>query len=132
MEMNNLTRRLAAWIACFAILLAVLAPSISQAVHIKKGAEPIGEICSMTGSKMVKAETGSGSPTSSMPAEKGLHFDHCPFCFTHAGSFVILPSEGFALPAETGTQLMPSLYYHAPRPLFIWAAAHSRAPPSLF
>lgn len=129
MGMNNLTRRFAAWIACFAILLAALAPSISQAIHVKKGTEIIGEICSMTGAKMAKAEPGSPA-SSSMPAEKALHFDHCPFCLTHAGSFAVLPSAGFALPAVAGTQLLPSLYYHAPRPLFIWAAAHSRAPPA--
>lgn len=129
--MTKLTRQFTAWIACFAILLAALAPSISHAIAAGKdaGAGWI-EVCSATGSKLVQVG-GEHNPAPSEPAEEGLHFEHCPFCLTHGGLVGLPPSAGFTLPAVSGTQPLPSLYYQSPRPLFIWAAAQSRAPPAI-
>lgn len=133
MEMNvKFKRRMTAWIAGFAVLLAALAPSISQAIFASKvSAAGFGEICSVTGNKLAKVEH-EGHHSSSSPAEKGLHFEHCPFCFTHAGSVGLPPATDLVLPMPVGTQLMPPLFYQSPRSLFTWAAAQSRAPPSLF
>ncbi|MEG1323955.1 MAG: DUF2946 domain-containing protein, partial [Janthinobacterium sp.] len=54
--MTLFTRRFAAWIACFAILLAALAPSISQAVANAKQESGSGwaEICSVAGIRFVQ------------------------------------------------------------------------------
>ncbi|HJV80365.1 DUF2946 domain-containing protein [Noviherbaspirillum sp.] len=127
--MNLFTRRIAAWIACFAVLLAALAPSISHAVSAAKETGSIwSDICTQTGIKQVQADDGHDHST---PAQNGLHFEHCPFCFTHAGSVGLPPVAGFVLPLLIATQAKPTLYYQSPRPLFIWAAAQSRAPPAI-
>lgn len=133
MEMNvKFKRHWTAWIAAFAVLLAALAPSISQAVFASRGSPAgFGEICSVNAPKLVKVEH-EGHHSSSSLAEKGLHFEHCSFCFTHAGSVGLPPAADLVLPVPIGTQPMPSLFYQSPRPLFVWATAQSRAPPSLF
>ncbi len=129
MGMNLLTRRIAAWIACFAVLLAALAPSISHAISAARDAsDPWGDICSQTGYQQVHTHGGHHHSAPS-PLKKGLHFEHCPFCFTHGGSVGLPPVAAMSLPVVTATQERPFLYYQSPRPLFIWAAAQSRAPP---
>jgi hypothetical protein len=62
--------------------------------------------------------------------EHVLHFEHCPFCFTHAGSFATLPIPEFIFPLTGAAAAAPPLFLHAPRPLFVWAAPQARAPPS--
>ncbi|MFN7835597.1 MAG: DUF2946 domain-containing protein [Burkholderiaceae bacterium] len=105
-------------------------PSISHALAIAKGSGvSLMEICSTTGAKFVKVADSQNPIKSSAPAEKALHLEHCPFCLTHAGSFGLPPTVAFALPVASGSQALPSLFYQAPSPLFIWAAAQSRAPP---
>jgi len=117
--MNHITRSVAAWIACFAILFAALAPSISQAVTISQGGSWV-EICSASGTRLVKADSGDAT----------LHIDHCPFCATHAVPLGLLPNAGFVLPLPDTAALYPSLFYHAPRTLPAWTYAQSRAPPA--
>jgi hypothetical protein len=124
-------RRFTAWIACFAILLASLAPSISHAISsAKESSGFFGEICSADGAKSVKLGNSLDSKTST-PVQKSLHFEHCPFCSSHAGAIGLPPSAGFQLPLLSGHSLKPTLFYQSPRPLFVWASAHSRAPPAL-
>jgi hypothetical protein len=71
------------------------------------------------------------SPTSHSPASHSpaMHFEHCPFCFTHAGSFGLPFVASIVIPTVTATTLAPLLFYRAPRPLFAWTAAQPRAPP---
>jgi hypothetical protein len=124
-------QRFTAWIACFAILLASLAPSISHALSTAKESTGFfGEICSADSAKFVELGDSLGSKTSN-PVQKSLHFEHCPFCSSHADTIGLLPSAGFQLPLLSGHSLKPTLYYQSPRPLFIWASARSRAPPAL-
>lgn len=128
--MHKITRKLTAWIACFAILLAALAPSISHAVSAAQGSGAGWlEVCTTAGAKLV--QVADAQNPSSLPAEKGMHFEHCPFCSTHAGSVYLPPNADFILPVVSDAPLLPSLYYQSPRPLFIWATAQSRAPPSI-
>ena len=131
MGMTLFTRRFAAWIACFAILLAALAPSISQAVANAKQESGSGwaEICSVAGIRFVQVDDGAADGRS---GGKAMQMEHCAFCSTHAGS-VGLPPASPVLPLRlsSGTAIFPALYYQSPAPLFIWSAAQSRAPPSL-
>jgi hypothetical protein len=128
--MHTLTRRLTAWIACFAVLLAALAPSISHAISAAAGGDTGWvEICSLAGARLVNVDD-EVHPSPSIPVEKGFHFDHCPFCSMHGGTVGLLPTVGFTLPVAGGEPVLPSLFYQSPRPLFVWAAAHSRAPPA--
>jgi hypothetical protein len=105
MILSKVTRRFTAWIACFAILLAALAPSISHAMAGAGSTSAWIEICSIAGTRFVPADDG-GSPG--------------------------LPSNPLlTLPVIDGKPVLPSLYYQASRPLFAWASAQSRAPPAL-
>lgn len=133
MGMTLFTRRLAAWIACFAILLAALAPSISQAVANAKQQSGSGwaEICSVAGIRFVQV-VEDGTTEDGKSAGKAMQMEHCAFCSTHAGSVGLPPtSPVLPLPVASGTAIFPALYYQSPAPLFIWSTAQSRAPPAL-
>ncbi len=129
MRMNKITRQFAAWIACFAILLAALAPSISQTLHAAERSNISWmEICSAAGAKLIKvADDSSSHPTS--PAKKNIHSENCAFCSTHAGSFALPPTASFVFSIVTVANVFPPLFYQSHRPLFIWTIAQSRAPP---
>ncbi len=129
MRMNKITRQFAAWIACFAIVLAALAPSISQTLHAAERSNVSWlEICSAAGAKLIKvADNQSSHPGS--PAKKNIHSEHCAFCSTHAGSFALPPTASFVLPVLDGADVFPALFYQSHRPLFVWTVAQSRAPP---
>ena len=129
MRTTRTTRSITAWIASFAILLAALAPSISHAVAAANNI-PNGwtEICTVAGAKLVKLDDTSPSKTA---PHKMSHFEHCPFCLNHAGMLGLPPDTDVRVPLVAGTHVLPSLFYHAPRPLFAWVAAQPRAPPLL-
>jgi hypothetical protein len=127
--MTKAKHRITAWIASFAILLSALAPSISHAINAANNSGSTWtEICSVVGTKIAKVDSAQ-NPTSQAPADKVMHFEHCPFCSTHAGSVGLPPAIDLTLPVVSNTLTLPSLFYQSPRPLFIWAAAQSRAPP---
>ncbi|MGV8898648.1 MAG: DUF2946 domain-containing protein [Burkholderiaceae bacterium] len=128
------------WIACFAILLNALAPSISYAMFaMHDTANPSGtpsflmEVCTANGMQLftVPAEKTSESVLDSSGNEKKklAASGHCPFCLTHAGTFALLPTGAIRFAASSKHGLMPPLYYQSPQPLFSWTVAHSRAPP---
>ncbi|MBI1891215.1 MAG: DUF2946 domain-containing protein [Burkholderiales bacterium] len=125
--MRQFKTRFAAWVACCAILLATLAPSISHALAAGGKSGIWSEICSINGAKLVKL-SGDNAPSS--PAGKTDGMQHCPFCVTHGGSSDFIPTTSFSLPAVTPIAVFPSLFYQAPRPPFVWASAQSRAPPA--
>ncbi|WP_402720297.1 DUF2946 domain-containing protein [Janthinobacterium rivuli] len=135
MGMTLFTRRFAAWIACFAILLAALAPSISQAVANAKQESGSGwaEICSVAGIRFVQlVQADDDGPADGKSGGKAMQMEHCAFCSTHAGSVGLPPtSPVLPLPVASGTAIFPALYYQSPSPLFIWSTAQSRAPPAL-
>ncbi|MBF8178141.1 MULTISPECIES: DUF2946 domain-containing protein [Oxalobacteraceae] len=130
MRMTKAKHRWTTWIACFAILLASLAPSISHAVAAAKGAPNAWvEICTVDGSKMMMVDQDQNSQAPK-PAERAIHFEHCAFCMTHAGSVGLPPPADFVMPVVSGDHVLPPLYYQASRPLFAWAVAQPRAPPA--
>lgn len=118
-----------AWVACFAILLVALAPSISHALAAEKAfAKEWTEICTSTGVKQVKVTDGE----SDKPFSSGKHDQHsedCPFCRTHADTVGLPPTSAAIVFIPAAPQSYPFLFYQAPRPLFTWAPAQSRAPP---
>ena len=133
MGMTLFTRRFAAWIACFAILLAALAPSISRAVANAKQESGSGwaEICSVAGIRFVQVLQADDGAADEKSGGKAMQMEHCAFCSTHAGSVGLPPSPVLPLPVASGTAIFPALYYQSPSPLFIWSTAQSRAPPTL-
>jgi hypothetical protein len=152
--MNRQTRRLAARIACFAILLASLAPSISHAIalaglsniktsvtpslpeassphdmnHMHDHASHTNEIHHQESLQPDSSPATSHSPDSH---SGGLHFEHCPFCFTHAGSFAIPFTDTLICFATAAcTARMPVRFYQCATQIFVWDSAQPRAPPS--
>ena len=121
--------RLISWLASFAILLNALMPTIAHAVAANQGESVIwGAICSASGTKFVPNPLGQ--PADQQPDTKPP-MAHCPYCLAHAGTDV-LPTQPVQLPLAVAlTHVMPRLFYFAPYPLFAWAAAQPRAPPTL-
>lgn len=150
--MGQLTRHMAAWMACAAVLMASLAPSISHALaaaglsgvtsssaRIYAGTPSSHHLHQMSHDasledgtysdemQIAEARQGSHSPRSHSTE---AHFEHCPFCFTHAGSFALPPATDLLRPAAvSNSDQFASLFYQSPVPLFIWTTAQSRAPP---
>ena len=128
--MNKVQRRITAWIACFAILLAALAPSISHAVAAMKGISYESEICTSTGVKT--SATVTGATSNSQPAsQQSLHFEHCPFCSSQFHTPALPPAHMAVAIVPDGSPAHPRLFYQSSRPLFAWAAAQPRAPPAI-
>ena len=129
MKRTSATRTLWLWIACFAILLNALAPSVSHALAYSRGVPATWEICRADGSRVAVSGliTADDSGTSSGKA-KAMGED-CAYCQTHAGSFGLPPVASSSLPVPAGA-MAPFLFYHAPQPLAVWATAQPRGPPA--
>jgi hypothetical protein len=128
MGMNTVTRHLAAWIACFAMLFAALAPSVSHALSTSRG-EPWTEICSVGGKKFVKVSVDQGG-TTDPASQDSIHLEHCPFCATHADAIALPPAAGLSILLIDTRDTHPFLFLRSPHPLAIWTVAQSRAPPA--
>jgi hypothetical protein len=128
MGMKSVTRRFAAWIACFAMLFGALAPSVSHAMSVARG-DTWAEICSVGGVKLVKLGSDSSVPADSAK-QQSIHLEHCPFCATHPGSLALPPGAGFAIILNDTQETLPFLFLQSAHPLAIWTAAQSRAPPA--
>ncbi|MEO5658940.1 MAG: DUF2946 domain-containing protein [Polaromonas sp.] len=140
MGLNRLTRCFAAWIACFAILLASLAPSISQTLAAARDSGsvqtegcplPDEEPAEVDSAANLNIHAGHGDNGAPSTFPKASHFEHCPFCFTHAGSFALVQSVPATLLEASGFSEFPFLFFQAPRLLFVWVAAQARAPPAV-
>lgn len=126
--MNKVTRGVAAWIACIAMLFAALAPSVSHALSASRG-ETWTEICSVGGMKLVKVIDGAA--VTADPAEQhSAHLKHCPFCAVHADSSALPPGAAVVIPLLETADLVPFLFLRSPQPLTAWTTAQPRAPPA--
>ncbi len=129
-------KRLQIWIACLAILLNALAPSVSHALSRMAGPSKMIEICSASGTRWISSEVASTIVGAQFSAQEPStdsplhHLEHCPFCMTHAGSFALPAPSSTLFAIQGGHDLFPSLFYHSPFPLFSWSAAHPRGPPA--
>lgn len=125
------TRRLLTiWIALLAVLFGALAPSVSYALAAQRGGTAQwAELCGVNGVKrvLVAAET----PPAPQRDPLQHHIEHCPYCATHGGTFALPPPAALSVAVIGGHDRYPSLYYHAPAPLFPWSAAKPRGPPAV-
>lgn len=124
-------RRLAAWLAIFAILLNALAPSVSHAIGAQRGDPLLGAVCTSDRSGLALAVLAAASADDEHDGSARAMSSACPFCLTHAGTPAILPSPPALLRAPRLGHAPPRLFLAAPRPLFAWAAVHARGPPIL-
>lgn len=130
--------------ACFAVLLNALAPSISHAMALLDagpGVPATWEICRAPGSTTQAdgehALIGVGKFGAELtPALTPRHADHqsmsmadCAYCVPHAGAFALPPPSHEGLGLRDGRALRPYLFYHAPTPLLALSAAPPRGPP---
>ncbi|AXA91599.1 DUF2946 domain-containing protein [Massilia sp. YMA4] len=130
-------RLLSIWIACCAILLNALAPAVSHALALAEG-RPAWEICRNDGTRL----TGHGTLDQATflaltdrnrplppPADDVVPMTDCGYCLAHAGALGLPPAPLLPLPFAALPAERPFLFYHAPRPLEVWVAAHPRGPP---
>jgi len=132
-------RLLQVWIACLAILLNALAPGVSHALALADGrhAGPGWEIClndgtRLSGSGTLDEATFRAVTDRSRPApqpDAAPPMSDCGYCLAHAGALGLPPPALAPLPFAAMPAARPFLFYHAPRPLQAWVAAHPRGPP---
>jgi Protein of unknown function (DUF2946) len=107
-----------------AILMAALAPSVSQALGLSKGISWI-EVCTAQGSKWLQGDLdGSGSA----PASEHV-LEHCPYCSLHVLALGMPPAPGLVAPVPRLRHDRPMAFLAAPRTLHAWVSAQPRAPP---
>lgn len=114
-----------------AILLNSLAPAISHAMASLQGKDaPWAQICSTSGTKYIPLDLGAVQPDGNKQPQSSA-MEHCAYCISHAGSFAVFSDVPLYIAPARLTHVYPALFYRAPSPLFIWAAASPRAPPVL-
>ena len=112
-----------AWLAAWAILLGALAPTVTHWLTQLQASNtlPGATICSSSAHQSTRHK--GTRPDSSASGQ------HCGFCLPHDGGQGLPPVVAQALPLMEHRAAEPSLFLHAPRPLFAWASAQPRAPP---
>lgn len=119
------------WIACLAILMAALAPTLSRALTVANGqAVPSFEICSVAGGmNMLPVKLSTEAPD---PAKGSMRMGDCPCCSMHADTLSIPPTSLVLASGELITGLLPVLFYQSATPLFAWTPVQPRGPPAAF
>lgn len=130
MFMKSTRRRLHIWIACFAILMNALAPTVSHALAAH---DPLGtpQICRPGATFASSPELAAVILAASVADADAAAAGHCPYCLPHAGADALMPVLYDGLGLMAGHALRPFLFYRAPRPLLALTAAPARGPPSL-
>lgn len=125
MHFKRPLRSLTAWIALCAILLGALAPTLSHAFSLGGDGKRLVPVCTVAGMKMVAVDDSSenGGPDI-FPVER------CPFCSIQLDTALPPPAPEVVIVLKRVLERFPPLHYRSPRPLFAWAVAHPRAPPS--
>ena len=122
--MNSRKNRLIHWIAALAIAMSALAPAVSQAVSLAKhGQGFVMEICAADGTKSlmnVQDDERTDLADSIQP---------CPYCVTH-DDLAIAFNTNLNIQSAQGFALFPKLFYQSPKPLAVWFAPPSTAPPT--
>jgi hypothetical protein len=126
--LNGKRSRLISWIACLAMLLAALAPAVSHALSSVEHAGNAVEVCTMAGMQVVLLDADGGKIKP--PLHKSMGMADCPYCASHANAIGLPTASAPILARLSPVVLAPSLFYHAARPLYAWAPAQSRAPPT--
>lgn len=124
MPFSRATRRFAAWLAMFAMLLGALAPAVAQAVVASQGGPGWVQVCSASGMMWVEADALE-DPAAGKPMADASR--HCSWCSLQgAAGLPPAPSPAAALdlPAEP-----PKAHFRSASPAAPWPSAQSRAPP---
>lgn len=125
MPLSRLNRSVTSWIAIFAILMAALAPAISQAAYRASGDPMWLEICTAYG-----IERGSPDPAPDPAGDSAQRLAKpCVYCSLFASTLPPL-SQPMTVPSvRSGTDVIGEFVVLVPRPRLAWAASRARAPP---
>lgn len=122
-------RRHLSWIAALAILLAALAPWISQA----RGSAGFAQLMSdWPAWQAICSATAATDPAKDMPGTGGAdHGAHCPFCLPHPGDLG-LPLAALPAPVLPDAAMagLPQRFLQAPATAHAWRSSQPRAPPA--
>lgn len=129
MSMCRQNRRFIAWFACLAILLNSLMPAVSHAMASGQGDSLLLEVCSAAGNKTAIAIQLEFEQSNSSQDTQTASMQHCPYCLAQADNATMLHDTQPLVLIPNLSYSLPELFYHAPRPLFAWAASQPRAPP---
>ena len=114
------------WIACLAILMGSIAPTMSHALQ-RQATNVWMEVCTTAADRSLNDDADAGKRTPDGPIDH--QFQHCPWCGTHANALGMPPAcasvPEFSAPDFTA----PEHFVPAPRALFAWNSAQPRAPP---
>jgi hypothetical protein len=126
-------KRFTSWIAVAAIVFASIAPSISHAFSVKDNRPAmLQEICSAQGAKrFIAVDLEVDTQKDPKHNQAAMHFEHCPYCGTYAGSLAITttPIKLFLAKInatehiQINAQVLPSKFYQVTPP--------SHAPPAI-
>jgi hypothetical protein len=116
------------WIALCAMLMAALAPSVSRilASHAPS-CHVAGDMAPATGHAHHHA--GGHGEAGGESHKAVLSLDECGYCTMQADLPMLPPVPPRADLAPALIRFAPPLFYLAPRLLFAWLGARSRAPP---
>ena len=130
---TSYAKRLTSWIAILAVVFSSLAPSISHAFPAKNNQPTLlQELCSAQGVKrFVAVDLAVDTQKAPSQNQAAMHFEHCPYCATHAGSVAITTTPIALFLAEINAtehiqidaQVLPSAFYQVTPP--------SHAPPAI-
>lgn len=122
-------KNLGTWLACLAVLLVALMPSLSQALQ-REASNPWAEICTSLGAK--RAAVDDRAANDSAPTAPIEHLlQHCPYCSVHVTVLGMPPTPLPMVSLVPLQHTLPELFLAAPRTLFAWSSAQPRAPPRL-
>jgi hypothetical protein len=131
MQAKSTSWRWAIWIACFAVLMNALAPSISHAMASANGVPGTWEICRADAAAHDEpALVVVGQLGKKIAHDKAALMADCGYCLPHGGSVALMPSTITGLGLMGGHALRPFLFYRAPQPLLALSAAPPRGPPA--
>lgn len=121
---------LATWLACVAMLMAALAPSITRALEAGHAAPTLWTtLCSASGSRLVAIDVGTSDDGSQGQRNDG-HAASCGYCLL-AQVLAPPPAEATVGRLPAPAEAAPSLAEHSFTPRFAWTVAYSRGPPAV-
>ncbi|MEO8417101.1 MAG: DUF2946 domain-containing protein [Methylophilaceae bacterium] len=137
-----MSTRLASWIAIAAMVFSALAPTIAHAIPAKNTPQTLWqELCTAQGTQLIASDAISGAssqpglhiPTQPAQDKMGMHVEHCPYCFSHAGSIGLPPVTASFVFVATGQRARLAETYIAPVISPHYQSANpSQAPPVLY
>lgn len=131
-------QRFVAMLACAAILLSTLAPTISHAMMPDQAPAGMMKVCTSVGTKFIPVNfivaKAAITTTQALPNIRGAKNDMkaaCSYCDQHAGSYTILTESNYQFTTTNLTRHDLAGFYLQPRSYFHSSPPSSRAPPQV-